>query len=212
MRRFFLFYIPVALLAFILVPSGYVRAQFEPPYPYQVFIPLIASSGEDSPADALSSFTATVTNGEAQTLRGLFSPNGIGVKIVQQPAGMYSYVSTANSTATQFALAQQGVTGLLAHNYLAGELFFYLQAGDALYLVYGDGRIEKFTVTAIHRYQALDPASPSSDFIDQSNGDRLTAAQVFARHYMDGPRVTLQTCIAQDGNLSWGRLFITALP
>jgi len=80
-------------------------------------------------------------------------------------------------------------------------------------VVYQDGSIEEFVVTEILRYQALDPKNPYSSFINMEDDDEtLTVKQMFDRAYLGDHHLTLQTCIAADGNSSWGRLFVIALP
>lgn len=180
---------------------------------FKIFIPSVLTGGNGSTAlvPELSVFSAGLVNGNAQQLRGLYNPGQFAFEVVQQPAGDYGFIATGEDDTTQFALAQSGVTALLAHNYLAGRKFFDLRPGDTLYLVYGDGSNRRFSVGELKRYQALEPANPGGDLLDLETREQLSAAQVFARHYMGEPRLTLQTCIEQDGNLSWGRLFITAV-
>jgi hypothetical protein len=108
--------------------------------------------------------------------------------------------------------AWYGVTGLLAHNYAAGRLFFELELGDDVKVVYGDGQVKRYQVNAVLRYQALQPDSPTSDFVDLASSQQLSASEVFTRVYAGGEHVTFQTCIAAGGQGSWGRLFVIAEP
>lgn len=134
--------------------------------------------------------------------------------VVQQPAENTNYVSNNNGEVTQFASANQyGNIGLLAHNYLSGKSFSEIRMGQEIHLVYSDGRVEDFIVTEILRYKALDPKSPYSSFQNLSDGNEiLTVGQMFDRAYQGGRHVTFQTCIAAEGNSSWGRLFVIASP
>jgi hypothetical protein len=134
--------------------------------------------------------------------------------VVQQPPGDTNYVSRNDGEVTQFASASRyGNIGLLAHNYLSGRSFSRLRIGEEIQLIYSDGQVETFVVKEILRYRALDPKSPYSSFqnVDDEN-EILTVGQMFDRAYQGGRHVTFQTCIAADGNSSWGRLFIIAAP
>ncbi len=186
---------------------------------YQIYLPLLVngaagSAVPDAPQMVSSeAFIASVTDGQAGVVRGVYVPNVLALPVRQQPANNPSYVSPESGVATQFAAAASlGVTGLLAHNYLAGADFFKLAMAQDVQIVYGDGTVKLYRVTAIYRYQALDPYSPYSDFVDLSTGETLSAAQVFSMVYAGGDHVTFQTCIERNGNWSWGRLFVIAIP
>jgi hypothetical protein len=79
-------------------------------------------------------------------------------------------------------------------------------------LVYGDGRVAAFLIKEILRYQALEPESSYSRFVDLENNNILTTTELFTRVYNRPGKVILQTCISRENNLSWGRLFIIAEP
>jgi hypothetical protein len=134
-------------------------------------------------------------------------------KVIQQSAENSGYVSSTKGVVTQFGMAiPYGVIGLLAHDSFAGENFINLQPGQEVRIIYGDGKVSYYTIRSINRYKAIDSHSTVSNFADLYSGTIYTAAQIFAKYYQGGDQVTFQTCIAQDGNLSWGRLFITATP
>lgn len=161
----------------------------------------------------LGEFVSQVRNGRAGELRGLYVPEILAARIVQQPANNDEFVSPRQNTITQFGLASRfGSTGLLAHNYLAGESFFLLRENQKFYLVYGDGQVFAFVVTEILRYKALSPASTSSKFVGLENDDTLLASELFSKVYDRDGEVVLQTCIEADENLNWGRLFVIAEP
>jgi hypothetical protein len=84
--------------------------------------------------------------------------------------------------------------------------------GQEVRLVYGDGKVETFVVVEVLKYQALQPNSPYSEFRGVNDTKSLNAEQMFKRVYFGDRHVTFQTCIEKDGNLSWGRLFVIALP
>lgn len=170
-----------------------------------------SSASEDVPA--LISFVNQVKNGQAGELRGLYVPELLAIPVIQQPAGDHEFVSPRNNTVTQFGLASRyGSTGLLAHNYLAGQDFSLLEKNQKLHLVYGDGQVTTFVITEILQYQALEPDSTSSGFVGLEDNTLLTTAELFAQVYHGDGTVVLQTCISRDNDLSWGRLFVIAEP
>ena len=161
----------------------------------------------------LNTFIETVTDGNAGALRGVYVSNVMALSIVQQPTGFPGYVSTEEAVATQFGIAAEvGNVGLLAHNTLAGSFFSNIKQGDRIILVYGDGHIESFMANSIQRYQALDPLSPYSEFKDLETQTTFSAGNLFNNVYRGDYHLTLQTCIDNNGNASWGRLFIMATP
>lgn len=158
-------------------------------------------------------FSKSVQNNQADVLRGVYVPEVLALPIVRQPAGNAGYVSSQEGEITQFGMAAQfGNVGLLAHNHLSGRLFSQLAVGQEVRLIYGDGMVEYFVVTKILQFQAMQPTSPYSSFRDLSNDEMLTAEQVFNKVYRGERHVTLQTCIANNESLSWGRLFVMAVP
>ena len=162
---------------------------------------------------SLDRFVVRVKNGQAEELRGIYIPGVLAADVVGQPAGMDDFVSPWDNILTQFNLASRmGSIGLLAHNNLAGKTFPSLKIGQEIYLVYGDGYVAPFVVSEIFRYQASDPDSTSSSFIDLEDGGLLTSSELFAKVYDRSGQLIFQTCIAAGGTLSWGRLFIIAKP
>lgn len=94
---------------------------------------------------------------------------------------------------------------LIAHNSLDGKYFSEIKEG---YMIrYWDGKewID-YKVTDIVEMQAVDPLSPTSDFIE--DGVTYTSLEVAERIYSKD--LVLQTCIEKDGNPYWGRLFVIA--
>ena len=161
----------------------------------------------------LREFISSVTNGSPDVVRGIYSPDNFALPVVQQPSGQSGYVSTVDGVVTQFSMpAKYNVTGILAHNYLSGKYFYSLDIGDIVQIIYGDGEIRSYKVTDIQRYQALQPNSSSSQFVNLDTGERLTATQLFKRVYMGNHHITLQTCIQEGSENSWGRLFVIAQP
>lgn len=142
------------------------------------------------------------------------APDLFQYQVVQQPSTNPGYVSTQQGTVTEFQLASTGGTlGLLAHNYLAGASFSALEPGHRVIVTYSDGSRRTYAVDSIHAYQALSPFDPYSNYVDLDHpGPVLTSTQVFVAVYRRGDAVVFQTCIARNGNSSWGRLFVTATP
>jgi hypothetical protein len=168
---------------------------------------------EQLPQPDFKDFIDLVENDNGNMLSGVYIPNVLALPIVQQPTGDAGYVSGRDDEATQFELASQyGNVGLLAHNYLSGRFFEHLEVGEEVRLVYGDGKVEYFIITEVLRYQAFDPDSQWSSFRNLDNEDVLSAEQMFTRAYAGAWHVTFQTCIEADGNSSWGRLFVIAVP
>ncbi len=166
-----------------------------------------------APVVTLNEFVATLPAGTANQVAGVYASSVFALPVVQQPAGDAGFVSSQPEVLTQFALASDyGTTGLLAHNTLAGAHFSALEAGQFLTVVYGDGRTAFFQITAVERYQALQPTSPYSDFVDTATQSKLSATDLFYHIYNGNGQLVLQTCIEAEGNASWGRLFIVAEP
>lgn len=162
---------------------------------------------------SLPAFVEQVETGSGE-VRGLYVQGVMAAAVVDQPAGRPGYVSLRPDAVTRFALASQyGSLGLLAHNTLAGERFFELRLGQPLVVVRGDGRLERYRVTALRRFRALQPNSPYSTFEDlDAPGHLWTATELFYEIYAHEGRLVLQTCIAADGIDTWGRLFVIAVP
>ena len=176
------------------------------PFPAQAL-----ENGESLPE--FSEFSKSVQNNKAGVLRGVYVSDVLALPIVQQPTGKAGYVSFNDGEITQFGMAAQfGNVGLLAHNNLSGRSFSKLAVGQEVRLVYGDGKVEYFVISQILQYQALEPTSPYSSFRDTTNGEKLSAQELFKKVYQGDRHVTFQTCIEAKGNLSWGRLFVIAVP
>jgi hypothetical protein len=175
--------------------------------------PAFALGNGGSALPDFADFTKTVQNNEANVLRGVYVPDILALPVTQQPSANAGYVSSKEGEITQFGMAAQyGNIGLLAHNHLSGRLFPQLALGQEVRLVYGNGRVEYFVITQILQYQALEPTSQYSSFRDLTDNKMLTAEQLFDKVYRGDRHVTFQTCIANTESLSWGRLFVIAIP
>jgi hypothetical protein len=178
-------------------------------------LPATQVRAEESPNNFpnLSLFIENIKNGNANLLSGVYVRNKIAFQITQQPLGNPAFISNENDLVTQFSIASEvGNIGLLAHNYLAGANFSQLEKDDVITLIYGDGHTQKFVVDDIQAYRATDPLSPYSHFENLNTEEFLSAEQLFNKVYRGEFHLTLQTCIEENGNLSWGRLFIVAKP
>jgi hypothetical protein len=161
----------------------------------------------------LADFIYQVSNGQANLVRGLYVTGVMALRVVQQPQGDPGFISAEDGTATLFQSASlYGVTGLLAHNFLSGRDFFRLTNGQALNVIYGDGRVQHYQVSQIDDFQRLSVNDLRSNFLELNSGLEKTADQVFADYYQGKPHLTLQTCIEHNGEWNWGVRFIKADP
>ena len=169
--------------------------------------------GNTAGLPAFADFSKTVQNGQKDVLRGVYVDEVLALPVVQQPASNAGFVSSKDGETTQFSMASKyGNIGLLAHNNLAGKSFLQLTPGQEVRLVYGDGHVETFVIQKVLKFQALQPSSPYSSFKNLDKDETLTAGQMFERAYLGDRHVTFQTCIEANGKLSWGRLFVIAVP
>jgi len=148
-----------------------------------------------------------------EMVSGVYFGKNRFLRVVHQPVGKPGYVSSISNTATNFQLAARyGNIGLVAHNYLGGRLFKDLKIGDEIYVMDGFGRKRNYRIIEMLRYQAVNPRSTRSNFVNLENRQLCTATDVFKRVYTGKHHLVLQTCIKKGGNLEWGRIFIIAHP
>jgi len=182
-------------------------------YPFFHPAPALALGNGGTALPDFAEFSKAVQNREADVLRGVYVPEVLALPVTQQPADNAGYVSNKAGEVTQFGMAAQfGNVGLLAHNHLSGSSFSQLAVGQEVRLIYGNGTVEYFVITRILQFQALEPTSKYSSFRDLSNNEMLTVEQLFKKVYRGTRHVTFQTCIAGTESLSWGRLFVIAIP
>jgi hypothetical protein len=205
----------IALAAILLasaIPFSQVRANIPvtaDPFPTA---PSAVNKTAKSSIMALTDFVAALKNGKTD-LQGVYVPDVLAFRVVQQPKNQNGYVSAINGVVTQFGMASDyGTIGLLAHNFAAGADFSKVPVGSMVNVIYGDGTIKVFKVTKIAQYQALQPNSASSNFLDLATNEKLSAGSLFKIMYAGKAHLTLQTCIAKGNESSWGRLFIIAEP
>jgi len=164
----------------------------------------------------LPRFVARVaTSGSPYQIAGVFLTGLLELPVLQQPSNNPGYVSSDPDSVTQFNMVNQyGSVALLAHNYLAGQRFFNLKNGQILSLVYGNRQVTYYRIVEIRKYQALSPNSPYSSFIDLADPEEkiISVTDLFFDVYGQSGRLILQTCIEAEGQSSWGRLSIIAVP
>ncbi len=161
----------------------------------------------------LDQFINEIGDGSSSQIRGVYVPNVLALKVGQQPSNQGAYVTGQPGQVTQFRLAEQrGVTGFLAHNYLSGEEFYDLWPGMPVYLIYGDGYMQKYIVVSRSPFQKLSPGHPRSNYIDISTGEVRTTLQVFNQFYTGDHHLTFQTCLEAEGLSNWGLFFVVAVP
>lgn len=155
----------------------------------------------------------TVPKRLIEDVSGVYLGKNRFMRVVSQPAGKPEFVSSISGVATRFELpSRYGNIGLIAHNYLSGKHFLELKQGDSLFVMDGFGRSRRYQVTTVRRYQALQPRSPRSNFIDLDTQEFCSASEVFKRVYMGDHRLVLQTCIERGNIEEWGRFFVIAEP
>jgi hypothetical protein len=160
-----------------------------------------------------ANFVAQVRNGDRGQVTGIYADRIFALPVVQQPDENDSYIAAIPQTVTQFHLASiYGALGFLAHNTLAGSLFYKLAEGSLVTVVYGDGHFDQYAVARIRHFKAVSPQNLYSDFFDLEQGISLSVSDLFSEIYGVSGQVILQTCIANDGADSWGRLFVIATP
>lgn len=214
----------VALATFALPPlvsANLTSARAAgPPQAGRIYLPLPPAGADPAAAQpalagvfpTLESFAAGLNTGDSRAVAGVYVPELLAFRVVQQPADDIHFIDAAADAATQYRLAANaGVVGLLAHNYSGGSAFHLLEPGDTAWLVFGDGSVRPYQVETIRSYQALAPDDPYGSLVDLVTGEVLDSTTVFERNY-NGDRLVFQTCIEQDGDWSWGRLFVIAAP
>lgn len=163
--------------------------------------------------DKFLRFVDQVKDGQAGVLRGVYVEGVLALKVIQQPENGDLYVSNGSGVATQFQNAAKfGVTGLLAHNFLSGELFYQLTPGQNVQLVYGDGKVTQYMISDTQRFQKLEPGNSRSRYIELRTGKEKSTDQIFNRFYTGKDHLVFQTCLKRGDEWSWGLMFVIAIP
>jgi hypothetical protein len=164
------------------------------------------------PAGNLHQLLARLEADPAKFVSGIYAPGIFALPIIEQPADNDIYVSVKRNLVTLFGdAAENGVTGLLAHNFLAGALFYNLEIGGELWLVDGEEETTGYTVTNIEQFQKID-GGEADTYINLRTQESMSTSEVFDRFYTGEPHLVLQTCLEEDDDPSWGLTFIVAQP
>jgi hypothetical protein len=121
-------------------------------------------------------FAELLYTDEAGLIRGVYVEDKFAFPVIQQPEGKDLFVSSKLGRVTQFNLAaQNGITGLLAHNFLSGKEFYEIETGDTIWIIYGDKELASDQVTSIRSYQKLIHPTRKDyhDMYDHTNGHLL---------------------------------------
>lgn len=148
-----------------------------------------------------------------EEISGVYLGQNRFLRVVNQPNKKPEFVSEISGVATNFQLATRyGNIGLIAHNYLGGRHFCNLKVGDRVYVMDGYQQRRCYQVTSIQQFQALNPRSSRSNFIDLDTRQLFSVNEVFKRIYTGNHHLILQTCIEKGNIKEWGRLFVIAEP
>jgi hypothetical protein len=177
--------------------------------------PLPAVSSPNYSAPELLTFIENSKTGSPE-LTGLYIEDLLSIRITQQENNQPNWVSSSFNVVTQYDYASLTNTiGILAHNYLAGAYFYQISENQIISITDGLGQIQSFRVVEFGRYQALNPNSPETSLVDLETGEVFEAYEIYIKYYVSQPgetKLVLQTCIENNGNGSWGRYFVVAVP
>jgi hypothetical protein len=164
-------------------------------------------------APDLVEFLERIPPGDPDQVVGVYAPDIMALLVEQQPPNHSLYVTDKVGYATQFSRPlRHHVIGLLAHNTYSGILFYGLDHGHPVYLVYGDGRVSAYQVDMIEDFQKLEPGNARSEYVELATGQVMSTNDVFNRFYKNGHHLILQTCLEFEGDFNWGVRFILARP
>jgi len=196
----------------ILILNGAQNGDHIIPVTQQILYP--ESTDLQSTDKDLTKFIIDVVQPYCDAPSGVYIKDKLQLIVTQQPIDQPGFVSAISGTVTQFLNAtEHGSIGLLAHNYLSGSDFYEIDLEDRIDLIYGDGQIEKYVVSEIRQYQALEPTSPYSSFVNLADPSQVvTYSELFNTIYDVQNRLVLQTCISNQESSSWGRYFVIAVP
>lgn len=206
----------------ILILSLSVNTLFISPEPALAALDLFSSEAEsiglqttgELSAVELRELVPPLSASSADQIAGVIAPGVFSLPVLQQPENEPWFVSSAPRAVTQFNLAvEYGSLGFLAHNTLAGSVFYDLDIGEDFIVVYGNGDLARFRVVETRSFQALDPNNPYSEFRVLDGSERtLTSTDLFHQVYAQPHRAVLQTCLEAEGDPNWGRYFVIAYP
>ncbi len=160
-----------------------------------------------------AAFVERVSNGDSDTITGVYVPGIFSYPVEGQPAGNAGYVSGAVDRLTQFNLASQYGTVGFWPTTIWRVPRFNLASGQKVQVIFGDGSAKSYVIAETHSFQAKQPNSPFSDFLELDQENSVWSAEdLFYKMYAGDERVVFQTCIAADGVSTWGRYFVIAIP
>lgn len=131
-------------------------------------------------------------NGPRAILESLERP-GIWSLELRGQAGDLEHVTGQPGQATIFEEAQGwGTLGILAHDYLAGGLFYDLDPGAVLWIRSRTGAQLNTHLYQIERVYIFERLGP--DIYQDQTGQRYRELDIYNLAYRSGSPVTLQTC------------------
>jgi hypothetical protein len=162
------------------------------------------------PDQALANFAGGLRQGIARQVAGVYSQDVMAFPVWQQPYHEFSFVYNQSDVVTEYRPARDatGNIGLMAHNNMAGSQFYRLDIGSVVSVVFGDGSVSHFQIVEVQKYQIVN----DYEVLDLQTGQVTGTGNVFYLVYGGDYRLVLQTCITQDGNPEWGRMFWIAKP
>jgi hypothetical protein len=165
-------------------------------------------AGADDPV--LANFALAMERKGARQVVGVYVEGVLAHEVWQQPYDAPAFVFNQDHVVTEFRAVRDltGNVGLLAHNNLAGALFFRLGVGDVVHVIFGDGAVVQYAVVEMREYAVVD----AHQLRDVETGEVLGVENVFYEMYGGDVRAVLQTCIRRGDNPDWGRLFVIARP
>jgi hypothetical protein len=200
------------LLVAMLVGAGYLYATM--PESLAGAPAALNPTHSPTPLPAFHEFAASVSDGQAGVVQGIYAAGLFAYPVVQQPPDQPLFVSEDPGLVTQIAgYSAYGVIGLGAHAGLAGRSFYDLAIGQEVWVVYGDGQVASYTITRIEAYQVLLKEQGTAVYVDLETGVPYTWEEIFRMYYAGGnEQLVLQTCLARPNSPSWGRTFFTGQP
>jgi hypothetical protein len=177
---------------------------------FKIFLEPFVVYQPQQPDQALANFAGGLRQGIARQVVGVYSQDVMAFPVWQQPYHEFSFVYNQPDVVTEYRPARDatGNIGLMAHNNMAGKQFYKLDVGSVVSVVFGDGSVSHFQVVEVQRYQIIN----DYEVLDLQTGQVTGTGNVFYLVYGGDYRLVLQTCITQDGNPEWGRMFWIAKP
>jgi hypothetical protein len=87
-----------------------------------------------------------------------------------------------------------------------------LTIGQILWVFYTPHKTQAYEITTATSYQRLRQPESSDTYVRLDNQQELSTAAVFGEYYSGDHQLVLQTCLENEGDLSWGLYFVVAKP